>query len=123
MDDELVKIFKLSEVNSTRNHNVIELAKSILKKTHTLRSWNDVEKISQYLKNVQFFKDRKIRDKDLDELVSACHFESFTPGEKIMEYGEPGSKFYIQIKGVVSVSIPNSQIRNWRMKRFMFLQD
>jgi hypothetical protein len=40
-----------------------------------------------------------------------------------MEYGETGEKFYIQFKGIVSVSIPNSEIRNWRMRRFMFLQD
>ena len=40
-----------------------------------------------------------------------------------MEYGDAGHKFYIMFKGVVSVSIPNQDIRNWRMRRFEFLQD
>ena len=76
-----------------------------------------------YLKNVQFFKERKIKNRDLEELVSAFRFEKFEAGEQIMEYGEPGEKFYVMIKGIVSVSVPNSEIRNWRMKRFMFVQD
>ena len=40
-----------------------------------------------------------------------------------MRHGEEGNNFYVIIKGIVSVSIPNQKIKNWRMRRFMHLQD
>lgn len=106
-----------------KNSKIIELSRTILEKSSNLRSISEIEKITKYLREVPFFKDRKIRDKDLDELVGAFHFESFSPGEQIMEFGEVGNKFYIQFKGVVSVSTPNSEIRNWRVKRLLYLQE
>ena len=42
-----------------------------------LRTNSEIEKITRFLRDVPFFKDRKIRDKDLDELVSAFYFESY----------------------------------------------
>ena len=106
-----------------KNNKIIELSRDILEKVPMLRTSSEIEKITNYLREVPFFKDRNIRDKDLDELVSAFNFESFQSGQQIMEYGEDGNKFYIQFKGVVSVSVPNSEIRNWRMRRFLFIQD
>jgi hypothetical protein len=40
-----------------------------------------------------------------------------------VQYGEAGDQFYIILKGIVSVQIPNPKIKNWRMKRLDFILD
>jgi hypothetical protein len=45
--------------------------------------------------------------------------------DEIINYGEIGDKFYIIIRGVVSIQIPNMSIKNWasHRKEFQFLKD
>lgn len=40
-----------------------------------------------------------------------------------MQHGEQGDKFYVIIKGIVSVSVPNGKIKNWRIRRVAHVQD
>jgi hypothetical protein len=76
-DEELKRLFTQDEVNSMKNHQMIELSRKILEKPPCSRTNTEIGRITEYLKNVPFFKDRRIRDKDLDELVGAFHFEIF----------------------------------------------
>lgn len=70
-----------------------------------------------------FFKDRNIFGQDLCEIVQSFYFEQYEPGQEIMRHGQEGNNFYVIIKGIVSVSIPNQKIKNWKIRRFMHLQD
>jgi hypothetical protein len=44
-------------------------------------------------------------------------FQRAIPLSKIIEYGEKANHFYIIIKGVVTVRIPNPEIQDWSFKR------
>ena len=44
-------------------------------------------------------------------------FERLQGMQDCMKYGEKGNKFYIMLRGVVSVMVPNSQIRSLPIKR------
>lgn len=50
-------------------------------------------------------------------------FKSSRAGERVLNFGDSGTEFYIIIKGIVSVMTPNKSITHWRQKRFDFLQD
>ena len=51
------------------------------------------------------------------ELVSCFKFEVMEEGNDVFEYGERGELFYIIIKGICGVRIPNPKIKDWRNKR------
>jgi len=53
---------------------------------------------------------------ELRELTNYLKFEQFDEFTKVMTYGEHGSEFYIIIKGVVSVNVPNPIIADWSVK-------
>jgi hypothetical protein len=64
--------------------------------------------VVELLKHISFFKNKNIKDKDLNELgSSAFRFEGQQKGETPCVYGEHGATFYIIIKGTVSVMVPN----------------
>jgi CRP-like cAMP-binding protein len=52
------------------------------------------------------------------ELVNMLKFEEYELMENVMCHGDAGDKFYIILKGVVSIHIPNpaikDRIHNWR---------
>jgi hypothetical protein len=37
--------------------------------------------------------------------------------EQVFKYGEKGEKFYIVVKGLLSVEIPNPSIKKWKAER------
>ena len=41
------------------------------------------------------------------ELANNLKFETFNALDEVMKYGEVGDKFYVIVKGVVSVHVPN----------------
>ena len=51
------------------------------------------------MKQIQFFKEREIKDHDYPDIVNALQYEYFEPGECIMQFDEIGDKFYILLKG------------------------
>ena len=48
-------------------------------------------------------------------------FKEFIADTDVIEYGEPGDKFYIMICGEVKVMIPNPKMRQWKSKRKQYL--
>ena len=42
------------------------------------------------------------------------HYEEVNYSEYVIRYGDKGDWFYLILKGVVSVEIPNPTIKNWK---------
>jgi len=72
------------------------------------------------LSKIQFFKDRQISKKDMVELVPFLKIHPGEEGQEMVTYGEKGDRFFIILKGSVSVLVPNSKISGWRMQRFLY---
>jgi signal-transduction protein with cAMP-binding, CBS, and nucleotidyltransferase domain len=69
--------------------------------------------------NIPYFKQRKDLDyNELKDLVNQMNFEELQPNEDVVKYREKGYKFYVIIKGVVSINVPNPAIKDslalWR---------
>jgi len=41
----------------------------------------------------------------------------------VITHGETGNSFFIILKGIVSVLIPNPKIKNWRIRRIQYKLD
>mmetsp|Transcript_19278 Transcript_19278/g.29570 ORF Transcript_19278/g.29570 Transcript_19278/m.29570 type:complete len:110 (+) Transcript_19278:378-707(+) len=50
------------------------------------------------------------------EIVQGFCLETFPQGENVVNYGDQGDCCYIILKGVVSVQIPNTKIKDWKLK-------
>jgi len=48
------------------------------------------------------------------ELVSCFKFQVMGAAEDVFLYGDRGETFYIIIKGIVGVRIPNPKIKDWK---------
>ena len=53
---------------------------------------------------------------DFIDIASFLQYESFDGMKEVINYGEDGIKFYIILKGVVSVSIPNPDIKSFNLE-------
>ena len=54
--------------------------------------------------------------KDIVEISKHLRFMETPQSEKVVTYGEPGELYYIIIKGVCSIQIPNPMIKDWNHK-------
>ena len=67
----------------------------------------DMKQLANLLKGIKFFSDRNIKNpQDLLEVAKTLLLENFDTDEMVFDHGEPGSKFYIILKGAVGVDIP-----------------
>jgi translation initiation factor IF-2 len=58
---------------SDNTHNIVE----ILKKQHQNRSETELNEIIKYMKEVQFFKERIVKDSDYPLMIEAMKYEFF----------------------------------------------
>ena len=66
-----------------------------------------MKQLANLLKGIKFFSDRNIKNpQDLLEVAKTLLLENFDSEEMVFDHGEPGSKFYIILKGAVGVDIP-----------------
>lgn len=66
-----------------------------------------MKQLANLLKGIKFFSDRNIKNPaDLLEVAKTLLLENFDAEEMVFDHGEPGSKFYIILKGAVGVDIP-----------------
>ncbi|CDW72769.1 UNKNOWN [Stylonychia lemnae] len=84
----------------------------ILQKGQRTRNEKDLEHLVPLIKEIQFFKERDIKDQDFVEIVSCLTYENFKMGDTVFEWGTNGDKFYIIIEGHVSVMIPHPDIKD-----------
>lgn len=92
--------------------------KAVLAKPFYQRTQEEVEEVATVLKPIKFFKERNLKDKDMQELVYAFKLETMDVDEDVMHCGDRGYTFYIILKGQVKVLIPNPLIKNWKQKRY-----
>jgi signal-transduction protein with cAMP-binding, CBS, and nucleotidyltransferase domain len=70
------------------------------------RSQPEVDRLANLLKDIPFFKERKeLAHQDIKEIAANLKFEKRKMDKDVITYGDKGNKFYIIIKGVVSVEI------------------
>lgn len=79
--------------------------------------------MAEFFKEIKFFKERNIKDKDMNEMVAAFKLLNIEAGEDVIRYGENGNTFFVILQGIVSISIPNPKIKNWRLKRLDFMME
>jgi hypothetical protein len=51
------------------------------------------------MRNIDFFREREIKNADMLDIMSCIQYERFRPEEVIMNWGEFGEKFYILMEG------------------------
>lgn len=56
------------------------------------------------------------------EIVAAFQFERIGEFQNVCQYGDKGDKFYIVLKGLTSVQIPNPLINNWHLHRKKYME-
>ena len=78
--------------------------RSILKKSTWERTPQEVDRLAELLKEIPFFKERKeLTGHDIREIAANLKFEKKKMDKNVITFGETGTKFYMIIKGVVSV--------------------
>lgn len=80
---------------------------SILEKPTDKRSEEEVEHLVSLIKNLNFFKERDIKEKYYPEIVACLKLQKVRSGSTVFEKGSIGETFYIIIKGTTSVIGPN----------------
>lgn len=66
------------------------------------------------MKEVDFFKQRKVKDSDFPDIIEALKYEFYKKGDTIMHWGDFGENFYILINGEVKVLVPSPKLKNSR---------
>lgn len=95
--------------------------KQILSKPAEQRSTYELKNLLvPLMADISFFKERKLKTPDLNEVCGGLEYASYPNNSFVLRYGEVGDKFYIILKGKVSVWIP-MKVENMRrpMKNFM----
>lgn len=78
------------------------------------RSEADKNFLVGLIKQIKFFKDMPhLTEENITELAQNMQFESCNTMDDVVKYGQEGNKFYIILKGVVSVLIPNPDVGNY----------
>ena len=74
---------------------------------------------------MQFFIDRpELVETDLKDIALNLTFKHTLGMREVIKYGDKGDKFYIILKGVTSVKVPNPEImdRAAKLKDFQFFK-
>ena len=58
------------------------------------------------MSNIAFFNDRKMKQHEFNEVSSGLLYEAHPSDSYVIHYGDIGNKFYIILKGTVSVWLP-----------------
>lgn len=91
--------------------------KTILQKPQQQRSKEELQDVENIISNHQFFKKNIKSREHCEQIVQLMHFEECQEFQNVINYGEKGDKFYIILKGLVSIKIPNPAIGDWRNQR------
>ena len=84
-----------------------------MKKPPIKRIPADLAKVSKLLTKNQFFLNKKLKKAEIEDLAQNLRFKTILGKDNVMEYGDFGDEFFIIIKGLVSIKIPDKSIKNW----------
>ena len=90
--------------------------KQILKKQFNKRSEKELLRLIDLFKKEPFFKEKKLQDEDLREIAMKLKFQKCRGMTNVFNYGEVGDKFFIILRGVVSIITPNTAIKDRAVK-------
>ena len=81
---------------------------TILAKNYEERTFEDLQTMEDYLKDVKFIQDlAKVQPRQkIFELFKCLKLEKFEKGQKVIVFGEKGDKFYLILRGVCGVCLP-----------------
>jgi len=77
-----------------------------LKKDREARKGSDLKSLVPLMREIKFFKDRKLKDKEITEVCYGLKYEHHEPDVFPCKFGDEGDQFYIILKGKCSVWIP-----------------
>jgi hypothetical protein len=96
-----------------KNEGEYKQIKNILETPVDLRTKEDIFSLTRVFGRNKFFKGKEDL---LPDLVNIMKFESISQFKNVMKFGEIGDKFYIIVKGLVSIKIPNPSIKDWKQE-------
>lgn len=73
---------------------------------HEKRSAQEQRSVVSYLKQLQFFKKNKIKDRNVQEMSYGFKFFEERPGVPLSRFGQKGDTFIIFLSGHCSAWIP-----------------
>eukprot|EP00347_Sterkiella_histriomuscorum_P020337 403338195 len=111
---------KLTQKQKEQNdlYTIIE----ILKKPYEKRNQKDLEMLEPLIKSIQFFKEKKLKDKDLTDICKRLRYHYCAPGKNAITHGERGDQFYIILDGQVGVFVPIPKQQQIEMQKQQQLQ-
>lgn len=60
---------------------------------------------------------KKLKKGEFEDLAQNLRFRTILAKDKVMEYGDFGDEFFIILKGIVRIEIPDKKIKNWAVQR------
>ena len=90
-----------------------DTVKNILLKPIDMRTNIECKTLASQIREIEFFKERtkegqklSLRNRDIEQISSGLEYLELPKNATVMRYGEEGDKFYLILKGKVSVWIP-----------------
>lgn len=98
--------YVIEEKEKLNEYEALERITHILKKR--IKTTQDIENLDAHFKDVKFFSDSKskIDEESFGKLLKCLQYERIKGHEILFRRGDKGDKFYIILKGSVSVMIP-----------------
>eukprot|EP00347_Sterkiella_histriomuscorum_P018268 403346159 len=93
-------------INQNKSYTRVENILRVLKKDPDKRNSQEIHQITPFFKEIDFFREKDIKDNYFVDIVQALQYEHFDSGEYVFQDGDLGDKFYIILKGRVSVQLP-----------------
>jgi len=59
------------------------------------RTEEEIQEVLKVLFQITFFKERKIKEEDLRDIINYFQIEEGVPGQEVISYGSKGQKFYL----------------------------
>lgn len=73
------------------------------------RSVFQIRELVPLVRNLPFFKERKLKDSAINECLSLMTLKVAKKDEFVIEYGTFGEEFYVILEGDCEVLVPNQQ--------------